>query len=268
VKTPARDLSIRKKLAWMGMLSSGTALLTASAAFVAYDLYSFRERLVERLDVMAQVIAYHSTPAILFRDEAVAAAGLQALDARPQIVGAVIYDEAGGVLGLYARPGAAFRPPAPPAAGSTWHRFESDGLVLVRPILSEGAPVGSVAIRSDLSEVRRRLARFGLIAFLVAIPSFGVALLISRRQQASIAKPVQALAGVARAVSEDGNYAVRAEVYGRDELGSLTETFNAMLGHIQTRDREVQEAREDLERRVEERTRELTTVNREMEAFT
>jgi light-regulated signal transduction histidine kinase (bacteriophytochrome) len=50
---------------------------------------------------------------------------------------------------------------------------------------------------------------------------------------------------------------VRVAAAGEDELGQLVATFNDMLEHIQQRDAQLQDAREGLERRVAERTREL-----------
>jgi signal transduction histidine kinase len=262
-----RDLSIRQKLLWIGLVSGGTALAAASAAFIAYDVHHFRQRLVDRLAMAAQLIAAYSTAAVTFHDERVATAGLSALRARPQVVGAAIYDTAGQVLASYSRPDTAFTPPPAPRLGSEEHRFEADGLVLFRPILSEKLPIGAVVIRSDLSELRERVRQFARIALGVSILSLGVSLLISARSHASIAGPIRDLANVARAVSERQDYSLRAAVRGHDELGSLTETFNEMLGRIQMHDAQLQEAQRGLERRVEERTRELTGLNREMEAF-
>jgi signal transduction histidine kinase len=50
---------------------------------------------------------------------------------------------------------------------------------------------------------------------------------------------------------------VRVATHGRDELGQLVEGFNEMLGQIQDRDSKLQEANDELEARVEERTRNL-----------
>ena len=43
-----RDLPIRQKLTGVNLLTMGFVLLTASAAFVAYEVVVFRERLVRR----------------------------------------------------------------------------------------------------------------------------------------------------------------------------------------------------------------------------
>ena len=53
----------------------------------------------------------------------------------------------------------------------------------------------------------------------------------------------------------------------QDEVALLVDAFNDMLAQIQTRDRELQAAHDELEQRVVERTRELLVANRELESF-
>src|SRR2546430_7691138 len=54
---------------------------------------------------------------------------------------------------------------------------------------------------------------------------------------------------------------VRAPKLGADELGTLTDSFNQMLGRIAQQNDELQRYAADLERRVEERTHELQERN-------
>ncbi|HSS75819.1 MAG TPA: ATP-binding protein, partial [Thermoanaerobaculia bacterium] len=63
---------------------------------------------------------------------------------------------------------------------------------------------------------------------------------------------------------EQQDYSLRAEKRGDDELGQLVEAFNRMLIQIQTRDSALLDAKEDLEQRVDERTRELARRNEEL----
>src|SRR6185295_20269851 len=79
----------------------------------------------------------------------------------------------------------------------------------------------------------------------------------SSRLKRVISKPISHLAETALAVSDQKDYSIRAVSESRDELGALIDVFNEMLSQIQTRDVELQEARDKLERRVEERTQEL-----------
>ena len=64
----ARSYSLARKLTRMNLLVSGTALLTACAAFVAYDLATFRETLVRNLSVEAEIIGANSVAALEFDD--------------------------------------------------------------------------------------------------------------------------------------------------------------------------------------------------------
>src|SRR2546422_4898850 len=63
-----RDLSIRRKLTLIIMLTSSVALLLACAAFVSYDLYTFRQAKVHDLTTLAEIIGSNSTAALTFGD--------------------------------------------------------------------------------------------------------------------------------------------------------------------------------------------------------
>jgi len=87
--------------------------------------------------------------------------------------------------------------------------------------------------------------------------------------QRAISRPLAAVAAVARQVSQEKDYAVRAPRVGTAyELAVLVDSFNAMLLEIQQRDRSLQDAQAQLEARVRERTEELHASNSELEAFT
>jgi light-regulated signal transduction histidine kinase (bacteriophytochrome) len=76
------------------------------------------------------------------------------------------------------------------------------------------------------------------------------------------------LAKTAQIVSRYKDYAVRAKLpRSSDELTFLVQSFNEMLEQIQARDRALEESRNVLELRVEERTAALSSANKELEAF-
>ena len=65
------------------------------------------------------------------------------------------------------------------------------------------------------------------------------------------------MAEVAGKVSTEENYALRAIPQSNDEVGKLIHSFNRMLERIQERDTELKEINDELELRVEARTKEL-----------
>ena len=86
-----RHHSITTKLTRMNVLVSGAALLLACAAFITYDLVSFREGMVHNLSIQAQVAGSNSVSALLFSDPHSAENTLSALKAASNIVSAGIY---------------------------------------------------------------------------------------------------------------------------------------------------------------------------------
>src|SRR5262249_42462662 len=102
-----------------------------------------------------------------------------------------------------------------------------------------------------------RLGQDASIVGLVLSASWLVALLLCALLQRLISKPILRLAQAARFVAEKKNYAVRAIKRGNDEIGQLIDGFNDRLAQIQLRDAALQQAHDDLDQRVQERTREL-----------
>src|ERR1700730_9867607 len=95
--------SITTKLTRMNMLVSGAALLIACAAFVAYDLVTFRESMAHNLAIQAQIAGSNSVSALLFNDPRSAENTLSALKAAPNIISAAIYTPDGTPFATYSR---------------------------------------------------------------------------------------------------------------------------------------------------------------------
>ncbi|HEY7410017.1 MAG TPA: ATP-binding protein [Vicinamibacteria bacterium] len=249
------DLTIRQKLTRVAMLTSLVAIAAAVSAFIMIELRTFRRGILREITVDAHLVATNTASALLFGDEAWALRGLAALEIEPDVVAAAVYDAGGRPFAVWSRHGGSVGVPG--QAQPAGHSFEADELEVFYPVTVEGTQVGTVYVRARLSKLWRRQQLTVLVAFLVAVGSFGLALALSTRLQRAITGPLQRLADAARTISLSEDYSVRVPGGGRDEVGQLVGTFNEMLERVDRRDRELVEARETLEQRVAERTTEL-----------
>jgi hypothetical protein len=83
-----KNLSIKRKMMPITMLTSSAALVLFSASFLVYDLISFRHFLSGDLATQAEIIGYNSAAAMAFKDEAAATVTLTSLQAKEDITAA------------------------------------------------------------------------------------------------------------------------------------------------------------------------------------
>ena len=68
----SRRMSIKHKLTWIVMLTSGFALLLASMTILTYDVITARAAMADRLSTLSGMIASNSTAALAFDDPSLA----------------------------------------------------------------------------------------------------------------------------------------------------------------------------------------------------
>ncbi len=84
---------------------------------------------------------------------------------------------------------------------------------------------------------------------------------LAARLQQQISGPIVNLAHTMQRVSAEEDYSLRVERSSQDEVGSLIDGFNQMLGQIRHRDSRLEKYRQFLEQQVEERTINLGNAN-------
>ena len=255
-----RDWPIKQKLTAMLVSISGLVLLLTSAAFAGYQYWSLRLATRDALAVRGRIIAANSTASLAFANDADAREILSALRTDQHIVAAVLYDKGGHVFAAY--PVGAAPDVVPTAPGPDGYRFERGLLIGFQPVEESGSRrLGTLYLASDLGAIYDTFRLSGVIGLAVMAVALLAAYFLSRILQGTISEPILALAETAKAVSTRQDYSVRAPKVGADELGTLTDSFNQMLGRIAQQNDELQRYAADLERRVEERTHELQERN-------
>src|SRR5262245_2172228 len=133
-----RDLPIRQKLTLVTVASSIVVLAIATAAFVAYELVTFRHGMVRKLSTEAEILGENTASAVVFDDDDAARKTLEAFRAEPHVLAAVVYRRDGTEFAAYLRPDLSARPEVlreDPAHRGSWHRFVPAALLVASDIL-------------------------------------------------------------------------------------------------------------------------------------
>ncbi len=265
-------LSLGRKLALLMILTTAAALLLSYLAVATSTVSDVRRQTEAQLLILLDVTSVNSRGALAFGDAKSAGETLAALQAAPNILAAATYQRDGTVLATYARSEAAgnaatpLSRPGTPSVEPSPSGFFASGLALRRAVVLDGERVGDIEIRADLSGmwagVRRQLAIAAALSGLVFLFSLALVAGVGR----AISDPIGRLADTARRVTEEKNYALRAEGASRNEIGVLVQGFNEMLDEIQARDAALLQHRDNLEADVQSRTAELRLAKESAEA--
>ena len=251
-----RNLSIKRKLTLVAMLTSSIAVVLSAASFLIYDLISFRSLLRQDLMTQAEIVAYSAAAAMAFNDEASANTTLAALTAKADVVAAVLYAPDGRLFAHYYRAGDP-QPALPEHVEDKGHRFTGQYLEVFSDVTLRGERLGTLFLQSDMQRWNTRARQYTGILSIFVLVSGVLSWFVASKLQILVSGPILELEQTMRAVSIEKNYAVRAVKTCGDETGRLIDGFNTMLSEIQHRDKAVQRANVDLKTRTQELENEI-----------
>ncbi len=251
-----RDLPIRRKLAVLILTASVLAVILACVGFAIYERQRFHTDIADELATLADTLGANTAASLAFNDQKTAREMLAALRTEHHVLGACLYDIHGQIFAEYRRAdlGTEFRMPSSAPDGAY---FGPNTLTLFRSVFLEDDKTGSIAIVSDLSGMRARFWEYTKIAILVLFISILTTYLLSTLLLRIVSDPIVQLARIAGRITAEENYSLRATAQSNDESGILVSSFNQMLERIEQRDRALQNAKDELEQRVEQRTADL-----------
>lgn len=251
-----RDAPIRRKL---NLIIMGTvvAVLTMSLVLsLAFQAGAARDEATANHRSLARVLSFSTAAAVAFRDREAATEVLSALGRHVDVAWAEIRLTDGTLFTRYRSP--AYRLPENiDPTGTDVRPSLFDLIVVEEPIRIDGVVVAHLRVAGDLGRVKHALFRQALLVLGILLLSLFIGSLLSSQLQRLVSVPVQRLSDAMHDVAVKRDFSQKAEKFGNDELGNLTDRFNDMLDQIQRHDRELSRYRQNLEEQVIQRTDEL-----------
>ncbi|OCR02688.1 histidine kinase [Oscillatoriales cyanobacterium USR001] len=112
-----------------------------------------------------------------------------------------------------------------------------------------------------VEDAKQTLWRHLSIFFLLA---GAIATLVGFKIAQAIASPIEAITKIAQKATQEANFTVQAPVTTGDEVGLLAISLNSLIGMVAKHTKELENARDNLEKRVEDRTKELSQKHEQL----
>lgn len=217
------------------LIISGLSLFMACGILGVIEVLNFRQSQVNELSILTNIIADRSTASLAFDDSKVAQETLETLKAKPSIISAYIMTQEGRLFAQYLRQGVS-SDPLPDLRETDRYRFTKNSLLGYSSIVLDGRKVGSVYIKSDLSQLYALISRYLMYVLLVLFSALLVVFFLLSKLQRFISKPILDLAHTAGEIAVNMNFSTKVPKEGEDEIGLLVDAFNSMLDQIRQRD--------------------------------
>ena len=256
------DLPIERKLRVVIAVPAMAAFAIAIIMHVATNLLHVRADIQQRAAAIARAAGVGTIEALSRNDVAGATSALGVLRDEPMVDVAEVYLPDGEKIATYDRAAAGVRL----KSGGTPVAPRRNQFQITAAATREGAVLGSVHILIPLAALYPDWRAFALISVAAIAAAALISYWLAARLQKQISAPIVNLAQTMRRVSAEEDYSLRVERNSEDEIGSLIDGFNQMLGQIRHRDARLEKYRQFLEQQVAERTENLGNANSELRA--
>lgn len=248
--------SLRLKLIVLLTAVASLTVLIASTGLGAYQWQHARNSLYEQEFTTARMTADSSAAALVFNDQSAANETLAALSTDVRITKACLYNKSGSVVGRFSEGVGKQHGPCP-ALESARELFTLRQLHITRSVQVRGSQVGLLYLEISLADLQRFSIKLMEVLVLATLCATLFAFMISSVTERWVSGPIVELTHTALAIAQEGNATIRARRNTEDEVGVLIDQFNAMLDRLHEREAELRVSYDQLELKVQERTRSL-----------
>jgi two-component system sensor histidine kinase/response regulator len=272
------DLPIERKLRTVILVPAMAVFAVAIIAHIALNLLHLRDDLQWSAERIARVTGVSTIEALRLGDDKAALSAMSGLRDEWLVSDAEVIAPNGQTLATYRRGSneARLESAAAQNAAATPHSgppvdvqhpqlyFRARQFHIIATVVRNDQILGFVRFLVPLEVLYPNWQGYLLMTLAASAAAVLTAYWLAARLQEQISGPIVNLAQTMQRVSSEEDYSLRVERNSQDEVGSLIDGFNQMLGQIRHRDSRLEKYRQFLEQQVEERTINLGNANRDL----
>ena len=225
------DISIRNKLILMQVFTSVLVLSIVFTVFVVTDINGYKQRKIDSMISLAQVVGANNISTLQFQDDDAATQILSELHSvSPEIIQASILDKNGNLFATYSRVGDSLH--TRPVFKEKNFVFSGQHLFVSNPITYNNEVIGKVLLEVELSELQQiRQSKYELSGILLLM-ALAFSFLIAFGIQSYISKRLLRLVKTMKQVGKTGDLDTPELDNGKDEISTLNKAFNKLMLQI------------------------------------
>ncbi len=247
----------------MMMAISVMAVAIAVAAVTVYLIYDMHKSKAQSVALLAHIAGDTNSAALAFQSKDNIQTNLEIYRSSPFIRAVCIYNEAGELFGEYE---------ANIKQAFCLNKFTllpdtlKDLITVKDEIRHSDALLGHIYVVSDTSDIESYVRRITQVSSIVTAFTLAFIILVALYFSRTLSGAIMELTTTIQSITGSGNYELKAKTHYSDEIGILAKAFNNMLGEVLRRDKDLADANERLEEKIEIRTHELLAAKKKAEA--
>ena len=240
-----KNLSIKVKMILVIQLVSLFSLAIGLTYVIFNNIANFKEDLKNNTIINANLIGEYCAVSLDFDVSENAVETLEKLKNIPSVDVGIVYNNENEIFADFYANGEKVLISNTNNANS-WEKFDDDYLSVYRPIYIEKNKVGSIYLRVSTEVLSLKIRDYIIKMLLFLVGLLVVNYILAFWLQKIVSEPIIFLTKATKEISEKGNYQLRVEKQGQDEIGVLVDEYNKMLLQIYEREESLKQRTAEL----------------------
>lgn len=240
-----KNLSIKVKMISIILLVSLFSLLIGFSYVIVSTISNYKEDMKNNTIINATLIGDYCAVPLDFGMSENAQETLEKLQNIPSVKIGIVYNNENEIFAEFYKNKSKIEVPLP-VNNKSWSNFEGDYLNVFQNIIYDNKSVGTIYLKVSTAEltqkIRNYLITIGILLFALLFVSYFIALGL----QGILSEPILKLTKATKDISEVGNYKLRVQKHGNDEIGILVDEYNKMLEKIFEREESLKQRTNEL----------------------